>query len=467
MSRGRVIVNNDATLAYTEKSGTVFRLNMSAASAAGLRGSGGKPVPEEEPSTPDKKPDGGGDVIPWGVDNLFPQSVIGDIEKNTVLPSVLERKASMMYGGGIVYGIVTGVNKDGSKVFEAQEVPEIEDFLEGSNVARYAFEALHEICTFSNAFPELIVSKNRQKIVAISSQETSWARYLRPKSGKGLPTQVVFNANWDNGGSAHDDYAIIVPLIDPYYDAVGTLKARTDGFKYVYPISIPSPDKALYQLASWNSVRRSGWLDVAAAIPEFKKALFKNQLSVKYLVSIHSCYWEWKYGDWEGLDQADKVRLINDELTAFDNVMSGTNGAGKTVMTTTILDKRTNQEVEAFKITAIDDKLKDGLYIEDSAEASSHIYTAVGVAPSLMGVSPGKGMGDGAGGGSEPRVLFNNFVSTAQFHMDLVLEPLNLIARYNNWQVGGKRVKFRFLNPFVMQPAAAGAPGADAQQQSK
>ena len=64
-------------------------------------------------------------------------------------------------------------------------------------------------------------------------------------------------------------------------------------------------------------------------------------------------------------------------------------------------------------------------------------------------------------------VYFNNFVSTAQFHMDLVLEPLNLIARYNNWQVKGKRVKFRFLNPFVMQPAAAGAPGADAQQQSK
>jgi len=29
-------------------------------------------------------------------------------------------------------------------------------------------------------------------------------------------------------------------------------------------------------------------------------------------------------------------------------------------------------------------------------------------------------------------VLFSNFISTAQLHMDLVLEPLNLIARYNN-----------------------------------
>ncbi|GAB3743087.1 hypothetical protein GCM10027594_22400 [Hymenobacter agri] len=459
-------MNKDATLAYTEKSGTVFRLNMSAASAAALRGSGGKPAVEEEPTTPQKKPDTGGDVIPWGEDNLFPQAVIKDIEKNTVLPSVLERKTSMMYGGGIVYGIITGVNQDGAKIFEAQQIEEIDDFLEGSNVARYAFEALHDVNTFSNAFPELIVSKNRQKIVGLSTQEAPWTRYLKPKAG-GLPTHVVLNANWDNGGTATDDYAVQVPILDPYYDAVGALRARTDGFKFIYPLSIPSPDKALYQLASWNAVRRSGWLEVAAAIPEFKKSLFKNQLSVKYLVSIHSAYWEWKYGDWEGLSQEEKVRLINDELTAFDNVMSGTNGAGKTVMTTTILDKRTNQEVEAFKITAIDDKLKDGLYIEDSAEASSHIYTAVGVAPSLMGVSPGKGMGDGAGGGSEPRVLFNNFVSTAQFHLDLVLEPLNLIARYNNWTVNGKRIRFRFLNPFVMQPDAKDSSAADPQQQSK
>jgi hypothetical protein len=288
---------------------------------------------------------------------------------------------------------------------------------------------------------------------------------MKPKAG--LPTQIAINANWDNGGTAFDEYATRVPLIDPYYDAVGNLRGRTDAFKYVYPLSIPSPDKAYYQLASWNSVRRSGWLDVMAAIPEFKKALFKNQLSVKYLISIHSAYWEWKYGDWEGLSRDEKVSLLDAELKAFDEVMSGTNGAGKTVMSTTILDKRTNQEVEAFKITAIDDKLKDGLYIEDSAEAASHIYTATGVAPSLMGVSPGKGMGGGAGGGSEPRVLFNNFVSTAQFHMDLVLEPLNLIARYNNWAVNGKRVKWRFLNPFVMQPAAADAPSAPAKQESK
>ena len=456
-----VAISSDGLYGYAGH--TVFRLN---AGAAGSTAKSGGNQPAAEPTSPERKPLGGGLISPWGEDNLFPQAVVRDIEKNSALGSVLERKTATMYGQGLAYGIVTGVDKRGVKQFEAQFVPEIEDFLEGSNVARYAFEGLHDINTFANAFPELILAKNRAKIVGISTQEACWSRYGLPK--KGMVENVYINANWDNGGSPTDQlYTTVVPVIDPYYDAVGNLKGRTDGYKYIYPLSVPSPDKALYQLASWNAVRRSGWLDVAAAIPEFKKMLFKNQLSVKYLVEIHSAYWVWKYGDWEGLSLDERKALIEDELKNFNDVMSGTNGAGKTVMATTLTEKGTGKEVSAFKITAIDDKLKDGIYIEDSQEAYSHIYTALGYAPALMGISPGKGMGAGAGGGSEPRVLFSNFISTAQFHMDLVLEPLNLIARYNNWQVNGRPVRFRFVPPLVMTEAIEGTSAAPAQQETK
>ena len=456
-----VAISPDGLYGYAGHS--VFRLNAGAAGPGSGKAGGSEPA--AEPTSPERKPLGGGLIAPWGDDNLFPQAVVKDIEKNTVLGSTLERKAATMYGQGITYGVVTGRDKRGLAQFEPQFIQEVEDFLEASNVARYAFEALLDINTFANAFPEFVLSKNRAKIVALSTQDATWCRYALPKNG--MVPYVYINANWDNGGSPTDaQYTTRVPVIDPYYDAVGNLKARTDDFKYIYPLSVPSPDKALYQLASWNAVRRSGWLDVAAAIPEFKKLLFKNQLSVKYLVEIHSAYWEWKYGDWQGLSLDERKNLIEAELAAFNSVMSGTNGAGKTVMTTTLLDKM-GKEVSAFKITAIDDKLKDGIYIEDSQEASSHIYTALAYAPSLMGISPGKGMGGGAGGGSEPRVLFSNFISTAQFHMDLVLEPLNFIARYNNWTVNGKPVRFRFVAPLVMTEAIDNTPAAPAQQESK
>ena len=458
----RVVISPDGRYGHVDDSASVFRLNAGVSgSSSGNTGA----QPAAEPTSPQRKPDGGGLISPWGADNLFPQAVVKDIEKNTVLGSILERKTATMYGQGLAYGTIVGVDKSGAKQFEGQYIPEIEEFLEGSNVGRYAFEGLLDVNTFANAFPELVLTKNRAKICGISTQEATWSRYGVPKNG--MVDYLYINANWDNGGSPTDILTTKVPLIDPYYDAVGSLRKRTDSFKYIYPLSIPSPDKALYQLASWNAVRRSGWLDVAAAIPEFKKMLFKNQLSVKYLVEIHSAYWIWKYGDWEGLSIGERKQLIEAELTAFNSIMSGTNGAGKTVMATTLTEPGTGKEVSAFKITAIDDKLKDGIYIEDSQEASSHIYTAVGYAPSLMGVSPGKGMGEGAGGGSEPRVLFSNFISTAQFHMDLVLEPLNLIARYNNWTVKGRPIRFKFLPPLVMTEATQNTPSADPKQQSK
>ncbi|WP_022821907.1 hypothetical protein [Hymenobacter norwichensis] len=445
-----VVFNNDLTVGYTENGtgGIAVRTGLSMAATGGAGNPTGGDAPGATPTTSVKKDTGSDDIAPWGEDNLFPQAVIKDIERNTILPAVLEKKTSMMYGGGLVYGIITGKDKDGRPVFEAQSISEIDEFFEYSRLDRYAFEGLLDINTFANAFPEIILSKNRQKVKLITIQEAAWCRYLKVK--KGVLPGVVINANWDNGGTSKDENATTVPVLDPYFDAVGNLRAAK-GWKFIYPLSIPSPDKALYQLAAWNAVRRSGWLDVAAAIPEFKRMLFKNQLSVKYIIEVHSAYWEWKYGDWDGLSRDEKKQLLEEEIKAFNDVMQGTNGAGKTVMTTTIVDKKTNQEVAAFKITAVDDKLKDGLHIEDSNEASTHTYTALSMPPSLMGVSPGKSMGDGAGGGSEPRVLFNNFVSTSQFQLDLLTAPLNLISKYNGWKVGDKYIVWRFLNPFVME----------------
>jgi hypothetical protein len=462
----KIVINGAASYGYSSGTGAMYRLNAPMGAAAGATGgqaSGGS-APASEPTSAEKKVDGGAEFVPWGDDNLFPQAVIKDIELSTMLPAIFEKKTDTMYGGGLMYGTITGVDKANNLVFQRAYDPNIEAWMQGTALNRYAYEVLHDINTFANGFPELVLSKDRSKIVGISAQEAAWCRYRKPKGGR--LTDVFINANWDNGGAPDSPETVTVPIIDPYYNAVDALRDRP-GYKFIYPISVPSPDKAMYQLASWNSVRRSKWLKVAAQIPEFKQMLFENQVSVKYLITVHSAYWEWKYGDWDVLTRDEKKQLLEAEIKAFDEVMSGTKGAGKTVMSTTILDKRTGLEVPAFTITAIDDKIKDGIYIEDSQEASSHIFTATGFAPSLMGVSPGKGMGAGAGGGSEPRVLFSNFVSTAQFKLDLVLEPLNFAMRYNGATIDGKPVVWRFVNPYVMTEAAAGTPSAPAQQETK
>lgn len=436
------IVNQDGTMAYGSTSGVMMKTNARLGAGAKVEQLGAAPT------TSFQKNEGSNDIEFWGDDNLFPQNVRKEVEKNTILPTILQKRAEFWYGGGIMYGRLVDYDSNGNPILKRAmpgEFPEVDLFWRRSNIRRYGFEGFSDLSWWANAFPELILSRDRSQINRLQILEAPFCRYSKAKPKTGVFEKVYFNANWENGGTFNDENSTPVPVLDPYSDPVEGLRARTDGFKYVYPLSIPSPEKNAYQLASWNSVRRSGWLEVAQAIPEFKKALFKNQLTVKYVITVHAEFWNFKYGDWEAKSPEERKKIISDELEEFDKIMAGNEGAGKTIMATEFTHPDTKETIPAFKVEAVDDKLKSGMYIEDSQEASSHIFTAVGVAPTLMGVSPGKGMG--AGSGSDARVAFNNFISTSKFQQDLILEPLELVRDYNGWD---PQLQFWVQNPLIM-----------------
>lgn len=382
------------------------------------------------------------EIAKWGDDNLYPQNAWADAERNSILPEGFQWKARAWYGNGLMYGYLTGYDENGNDILEYRANPEVDQFFQRSLLGRYAFESLQDIAVWAMAFPELCRSIDGKKITAISSQDAMLCRFGKPK--KGMLEKVYISANWHKGIQTGIDTATKVLVIDPYYDPVASTREAA-GDKFIYPLAVPSPGKSIYQVATWNSVRLSGWLDVAAAIPEFKKQLFANQLSIKYLIEVNREYWDWKYVDWQSKTEDERRNIIKKELEDFSAVMTGTGGAGKSIMTVTVVDPVTKKEFSAWKVTAIDDKLKSGIYVEDSQEAASHIYTALGIAPSLMGISPGKGMGGGSG--SEPRVLFNNYISTSAYFLDLVTEPLGFIRDYNGWP---PELRFRFKKPLIM-----------------
>lgn len=427
-------INKDLSFGYTE-AGLLVKTGLGGARAG---------EPGSAPSTSLlKNAPGSSDVAFWGPDNGFPQQVVADAEANTSLATMLNWKAKAWYGGGLVYGLVEYGDGEEER-FTRQRLPEVEAFIKRSNLARYAMEALIDLSWFGMAFPEVVLTRNRAQIFSVSALDTSWCRFSKAKTPKDLMRYVYHNANWTNGGRFDDEYSTKIPVLDPYYDAVAGLLARTDGFKYVYPISFPSPDKSEYQLASWNTVRRSGWLDIGRAVVEFKKVLLKQILSVEWVIEVNPAYWAWKYKDWEDKSDEDRRALITAELKNFSDVMTGTNGAGKSLMTTTVLNSK-NEEVAAFKVTALDKKMREGLFNEDSQESASHVFTAGGVAPTLMGIQPGKNMG--AGSGSDARVAFNNFISTSTFEQHLVLEVLHFVRDYNGWP---ENLEFRFKQPLIM-----------------
>lgn len=395
----------------------------------------------ERQSTPVDTSNQGTELALWGTDNLFPQNVKRDADLSVIIPQTLARQANILYSSGVSYGFE---NEEG-EFTPAPRNPEIEFFLRNSKINRYLREASIDFYWFFNVFPNFILSRDRKKIVSLCTQEAMFTRFGLQNKKTGIIDTCYINANWDNGGTVAD--SIKLPAIDPYFDAVTQVRDGKD-FSYIYPISYPTPGQVYYQLAFWNSVRDSKWLDLAKKIPLFKSSLMTNQLDIKYHIEVSTWYWEWKYPDWNKYDFVKRKELMSNEIKAFSDTMSGEEKAGKAFVTANRVHEHTGKEESAWKINPIDDKVKDGKYIDDSQEASLNILYGLGFDPILIGSIPGKGMG--AGSGSDKRVAYNTYLSTIEPHRDIIVEPLEFISDYNGWLApDGSPLKWRFKNSII------------------
>lgn len=420
----------DKRVLIDEPTGVAFLFDSSAVVKTGMK------FPAA-PTAPSVKPIGSRLIATWGDDNLFPQNVkkLADL---TFIPAVISMQVRALYGtleyGEEIYDAATK-----SYVFTPSTDPAVDDFLKRTNINRYLIEAASDYYWFGNVFPEIILTNDRSAIASISIQEAMFSRFEKQNIKTGLVDYCYINANWDNGGKEDDLNTTKVPVIDPYYDPVGALQTRKDSFKYIYPLSFPTPGSTFYQVVPWDSVRKSGWLEIASLIPKWKKALMTNQLSIKYHIEVPEYYWSWKYKNWTELTNDERLKTIKNELKNFNEFFSNPDNSGRSFMTQSKFDAERNVSYPGWKITALDDKISDGKYIDDSNEASSQLLFALGVDGTLIGTTPGKAMG--AGSGSDKRVAYNMYMQLRQADEDIVFEPLHFIRDYNGWN---PKLKFRF-----------------------
>ena len=459
-----LLFNDTATVVLSQRTGNLFTLGAAQSQPSlGKPGSGPTSLekPKLDPTSPVLVNTGSGfaDIEPWGTDNLFPQKVLAECSKNTIIPATIDWKARALYQRGLEYGI-EDLDENGEVKFKRIKDTAIDEFLRRSAINRYGMESIVDFYWYFNIFPEMVLSKDRKKILGLTAQESSYCRWGKQNEKTGLVDTCYINANWDNGGTAQSKETTKVPVIDPYYDPVTALREDTRDWKYIYPVSYPTPGKTFYQLAHWDSIRSSGWLNVAQSIPAFKKALFENQVTIKYIIETATWWWEWKYPNFETMTPEERQTVMADELKIFEDFMSGNDKAGNSIMTVFKSDPDRGQEYAGWKITPVDNKIKSGVYIEDSQEASSHLLYALGVDPTLIGSAPGKGMG--AGSGSDKQAAFNSYLSLVQVHADLILEPLHFIAQYNGWNPD---IKFRFKREILM-PQTSGKPKLEDKDQN-
>jgi hypothetical protein len=385
---------------------------------------------------PDLKGNINSQIVQWGTDNLFPQRVLKEIRKNSIIGPTLKKQAEIAYDE-IIYGFE---EEDGTGEVKFRRVidPKVEAFFKRSHIHRYCLEALRNFYFFYFATPKLILTSDRSEVYSISCYKTAHFRFGKPDE-RGYIANGYVCADWESYLDISSPYVERIPLIDIYADP--EMYRESSGYKFIYPLAYPTEDEIHYPLVDWNAARESGWLDVAQSIPKFKKSLMKNQVTLKNLIQVPSWWWEWKYPGFSKLDTDERKKIMNLEVDIFENFFVGDEKAGNSMMVTFISDPAHQKEYQGWKVDAVDNKIKDGLYIEDSNEASSHLLYSLGMDPAIIGSQPGSKLG--AGSGSDKRVAFNIYVDTIKAHQHFILQPIEtFVARFNNWP----SYKFVFKN---------------------
>ncbi len=389
-------------------------------------------------------------IVPWGIDNLFPQRVLKEIRKNTIIGPTLKKQAEIAYDQ-IVYGFEKPVD-GGQPEFVRAHDEKVEAFFQRSHIHRYAIEALRNFYFFYFAVPRMIFTADKSEVYSLTCYKTAHFRFAKPEQS-GFIGNGFICADWESVSDSNSDYVEQLPLIDIYADPL--MYKEAPDFKYIYPLAYPTEDEVHYPLVDWNAARESGWLDVAQSIPRFKKALMKNQITLKNLIQVPSWWWDWKHKGFSQMPQEKRKEIMDLEVDRFEKFFQGEDSAGNSMMVTFISDPAHQKEYQGWKVDAVDNKIKDGLYIEDSNEASSHLLYSLGMDPAIIGSQPGSKLG--AGSGSDKRVAFNIYVDTVKAHQDLILEPLSWIARYNGWPA----YKFKFKNSLEAAPYSSLPPSKD------
>lgn len=369
-------------------------------------------------------------VASWGTDNLYPQNRIELIEKDSELPQLLDFKARMLRGVGVRPFKVVDTDGNGNDILvPATDEKKIWKWSKSRKVRQWLSEASVDFNYFYNTFPQMILSRDRSIITDIAHQETAFCR-LSEQNKFGRITHAFLNARWDK---YNEQYTRVLPVIDTRaVDDIEQLR-REKQYSYIFRCKYPVPGNPFYSTPLHEGFFTGGWYDVSQAIPEAKKYIMQNMMLVRYHLEIADWWWEKRYpGFWEDYTEEQRMSKQQDELENFNDFLIGAKKAGKTITTDMVWDEDQGKYKSAWVITPIEDKEKEGKWIDDSREASMHKLRAMGLDPAIIGAGPGRDNAS-AGSGSDKWAAIKLYLATLPQHREVLLQPLNFIAEYNGW----------------------------------
>lgn len=384
----------------------------------------------------------------WGAENDFPEKARAAKESNPDLASALDWKARALYAGGLTYTITdrsTDQPADKTNPVVRALAYEIEQFLFRNR--QFLLQASVDFYDLFNAFAEVILTDDRQKIDRIVALESRNCRFKK-RDKQGNLTKLYIHPDWDAWtGSDEDPKLKKIDLIDPLI--ADPVKIKTDKGKtlrYAWALTY-STGKNYYQLPHWWTIKVSKWLDFANMIPTVKESILRNMALIRYHIQMPSYWMPERYKNWSSMTDAEKKTATQAEFKIVNDVLHGPMNAGKSIYTMFKVLESTGKEYGGWKIEAVDDKMKDGALLADSSEATIKIFSGTSIDPALHGLIPGKGGSNRSG--SDKREALNIYMSLIKAQIDCLLDIHQFATWYNGWTNENYLTEFKLVQPFL------------------
>lgn len=385
-------------------------------------------------------------VVPWGEDNDLPQQIIEKVGKSPDMSTGMLFNINVGFGQGIMPVKKKVDETTGEiKLIPVLDNEEINTFFDDNDINGYFLEQLTDMNYFFNTFPEVILNQEtpeRRKIVEIDSKEAAFSRW-EEMDDDGNINHHLYSNKWTEGSIGKDDVIATKALNRkrPILDLKRRIgrEANPDGkkkdekvYRYIVPVNFPTPGRFYYQKAYWFSLIESGWYDFAVAIPEFKKYIIQNGMTIKYMIYIDDDYFP-DIMKREGItdDEAIKARIKKEYKSLQDYVTKIANSGKSMISFTKTIPNAPDKKVYRIEIKSVENPFKGGEYLDDSAEVSNMIAYSLGVHPSLIGAVPGGSKGGFSG--TDKRELFIIKQTLLKPLIDRLLRPIYLVKAINKW----------------------------------
>ena len=378
--------------------------------------------------------------VPWGLTDDHPSRVAELIRRSTVGRSGLQRLTKAIYGQRLFTYKITGYGDDGTPTMAHAPIPEWEAITRRANFNVVRLGLTQDYNYYGINFPEIRFNGNKTKVYGIDYQKASHTRLAEMDPATGFIPEAYVSGRFPNvkikvpADKQDKSLAQTIPVIDfiRYADQLDDIRADYVNFKYLFPQYWPDVLNDYYPEVYWYSAKDH--LEIATAIPIFKKALFKNQMSLKYEIQIPFEYFYELYPNFKGMSDDEQDQIVDDLYDDIIKNLTGAENAAKAIMSfyKTGVD---GKPIGQWVIKVIDDKMKNDMWLPDAAASNSEIQFAMMINPAMSGQgnTGGDYTGGANNGGSNIRESGLDMRSLLQADRDITLSFFYFCRDYNGW----------------------------------